>query len=183
MRRSSLRNVRTLGFAVFGLAAIPSLIVFQAFITRIPDWGFSGVMFAGVPFLVLRLPHRHQRGRVLRARRPERAVVADRDRGIQAREGEGRRQAARLPRHRGRLRRRSGALRRRLRRRRGRDRRAARDERRGEVDASEGDQRHPGSVGRRRLSTTDARSRTSRATRSPAAASRTHPAAAASSRA
>ena len=117
----------------------------------------------------------------LRARHAKRDRVADGDGGVQAREGRGRRQAARVPGHRGRVRRRAGAVRRRLRGRGRRDHRAARDERRGEVDAAPGDQRECTRRRVARSSSTDATSRTSRRTRSPSGGSSTCPAAAGSS--
>jgi branched-chain amino acid transport system ATP-binding protein len=46
-------NIRTQGGTVFALAAIPSAIVFQSFIGRIPSWGFTGLILASAPFLFL----------------------------------------------------------------------------------------------------------------------------------
>jgi branched-chain amino acid transport system ATP-binding protein len=46
-------HVRTLGGAIFGLAAIPGLVLAAVFLARIPTWGFQGVLFAATPFLFL----------------------------------------------------------------------------------------------------------------------------------
>jgi ABC-type branched-subunit amino acid transport system ATPase component len=46
-------HIRTLGVTVLLLAALPSVIIEQPFIFRIPEWGFAGVLFAAAPFLVL----------------------------------------------------------------------------------------------------------------------------------
>ncbi len=43
-------HVRTMGNTVFILAGIPAGIVFQLFVPRIPEWGFSGLIYASAPF-------------------------------------------------------------------------------------------------------------------------------------
>ena len=46
-------HIRTLGVTVLILAALPSIIITQPFIFRIPEWGFAGVLFASSPFFIL----------------------------------------------------------------------------------------------------------------------------------
>ena len=46
-------HMRTFGLNMFVLTAIPGTIVFSLFLARIPAWGFTGVLFAAAPFLVV----------------------------------------------------------------------------------------------------------------------------------
>jgi branched-chain amino acid transport system ATP-binding protein len=46
-------HVRTLGLNAFVLSDIPGVIVFGLFLARIPTWGFTGVLFAAVPFYLI----------------------------------------------------------------------------------------------------------------------------------
>ncbi|HYZ91526.1 MAG TPA: MFS transporter [Actinomycetota bacterium] len=46
-------HVRAFGATMTFLGAVPSIIIEQPFIFRIPDWGFSGVMAASVPLYLI----------------------------------------------------------------------------------------------------------------------------------
>jgi ABC-type branched-subunit amino acid transport system ATPase component/sugar phosphate permease len=46
-------HVRTLGSTVFVLTGIPAGIIFQLFVPRVAEWGFTGILFASAPFYLV----------------------------------------------------------------------------------------------------------------------------------